>query len=393
MGTNMFRSAAWLPPILLGAALASTAAASPGTGGSGPAAIVGGGPTSEFLSTGGLLYDFGDGSAALFCSATLILPRVALTAAHCLLQYPPTWMYFGTNPFDPEADGAFADVAGTLGHEDFVYPFATSGYIHDIALVYLADDAPVAPVSVRFDDSSDSVDWTVTYVGFGTTEGTGVDGSKRAGRSSIDLVERDLVETVPVDGWPCFGDSGGSAYLQTASGWELMAVISYVYGSGSEPDCGSGRAGAVRTDLYADWIEANSVADGDDDDDASVDDDDDDASAGDDDGGDGNEDGSEDGGDDGRVSMADLEDRGTGACSAWIGGSRPPPARGVLPVLVAVVSLPWFGRARRPAPAAFGRARRPAPTAFGRARRPAPTAFGRARRPAPTASGRFRPAR
>ena len=123
-----------------------------------------------------------DASVRIVCSGTLIAPRVVLTAAHCLAEQGPgaTWeVAFGT-PIGSDPAGRFFVVTDVA--VDPAWSDAT--HAHDLALMRLSDDAPVAPVPFATAPLPASlVGATVRVVGYGeTTPGVAADGVRRRRR-------------------------------------------------------------------------------------------------------------------------------------------------------------------------------------------------------------------
>ncbi len=203
-----------------------------------------------YPATAVLGFEDGGGLSTIFCSAVLIREDVLLTAAHCFGETEPHWAFFGDSPFGTgEAEIVVTD--SYLIHPEFDATFSADA-IHDLALVFLSEIPSVDPVTEDSRDAEELLDALVTYVGFGVTQGTGEDGTKRAATARVRDLGDDHYLTDPEDGSPCFGDSGGPVYLVGEDeAWPtLVGITSFVLGS----DCVSGGAGAVRLDVHAEWI-------------------------------------------------------------------------------------------------------------------------------------------
>ena len=294
-----------------------------------PDAIVGGEATLAYEATAALLMDVGGGDVLFFCSGTLIREDVVLTAAHCFLDgLRPDIVFFGDNPFS--GDGVYYDVDSFLAHPGFTNDFSTAP-TYDVAVIHLDDPVTgIEPVQERTDGEVD-VGNPINFVGFGENGGSDEAATKKVGTSELYEVFGDTLLTNQVDGGPCFGDSGGSAYTGTAAGLRVAGVISFVMSE----QC-STEAGSASTTYHADWIEDQAGefggSGGDDDDGAGMpdddDDDDDDASQDDDDVSQDDDDDDDDTGDaefgDGdTVTLGELRDNAhSGGCqSALAAGS------------------------------------------------------------------------
>jgi secreted trypsin-like serine protease len=207
-----------------------------------------------------------------FCTGTLIAEDVVLTAAHCLdvgNRKPRTMspgnlmIYIGISPVEAFNDDTlsfddFHAVSETKMHKDY----DSRRLVNDIAILRLAAPVditpiPALPASLGFEDPSD-IGATLNFAGFGQDE-TGDHGV----RLEVDHVLGSLgcdVAGCPTPGdaatqiaytneiGPCFGDSGGPAFIFRNGSPYVGGITSYgdqyceVYGV------------STRVDAYETWI-------------------------------------------------------------------------------------------------------------------------------------------
>jgi len=218
-------------------------------------AIVGGGPSdpNEFPATGMLVV--GD---RLQCTATLIAPDVALTAAHCLHQ-----PVFGKLAFtlDTDASDGTADVIPIAlfhPHPDFdegVDAFLDLAVRNDIGILILERPVPdVVPERVDtplLETAIDAGD-PLALCGYGWT--FWLNGSvavKRDAEVFVDRAEDFEFSTTAVDPQPCVGDSGGPLFVDRPDGRRIVGVVSRAVGTSRMCDTG---AIITRVAPYAAWI-------------------------------------------------------------------------------------------------------------------------------------------
>ena len=156
-----------------------------------------------------------DDAGEVGCTASVIAPHTAITAAHCVAGRVPLGLHalFG------------ADVAtGTLimiSDAQVDPAFDSMTLANDLALVTLRDESPGGVIATAAGDGP--VGATVETVGFGTTSSTATDGgTKRAGTAKVSDVQPTEVTAMPDPAQPCHGDSGGPMLI----GGSVVAVAS-----------------------------------------------------------------------------------------------------------------------------------------------------------------------
>jgi len=222
-------------------------------------AIVGGAPSDpdEFPATGMLVV-----RDSLMCTATLIAPDVALTAAHCLR--PPRFGGFGFTLDTDDSDGTGEVIPVLIYHQhpefdDSVDKFLDLGARNDIGVVILARPIlDVVPEQIDRPASGPVVDAgsQLALCGYGRVQWdltTPV--VKRDAEIVVDRAQAREFSTAAVDPQPCNGDSGGPLFADTPSGRRLVGVVSRAMGRSLMCDSG---AIVTRVGPYAAWIERES---------------------------------------------------------------------------------------------------------------------------------------
>lgn len=203
--------------------------------------IVGGDATSDAPNVVGLTLENG----VVFCTGTLVSPRVVLTAAHCISDGVAR-VYFGSNP---KREGVFVHVGALEAHP----AYDAANHVADVALVQLARAVTVPPARLAPSPMPAWPDTTpVRFYGFGDTSGAALDTGQKRVRSAIAVEATSTLLRYGVA--TCHGDSGGPAFATIDSVDTLVGVTSY--GDAACIDYGVSQ----RVDAYRAWIDLRVAA-------------------------------------------------------------------------------------------------------------------------------------
>ena len=227
----------------------------------------------QFGNVGAMSIFFSNGQSTN-CSGTLISDQWVLTAAHCVDKPVSSAVY--------TAGSSFGFIEEIVIHPDWDrFGFLNGG---DLALVKLS--APITAINpATIYEGDQELGSLATLVGYGQT-GTGLTGAipgthgtLRAGNNVIDVLgtergwdERILLtdfdnpldpsesnygDSSPVDLEYSIGpgDSGGAMFIETAEGWRLAGVTSFINSTDGDPNGDYGDSnGFTRVSDYAGWI-------------------------------------------------------------------------------------------------------------------------------------------
>jgi secreted trypsin-like serine protease len=211
------------------------------------------------------------------CMATLIAPRWAITAAHCLDETPIAATLAQGAGWQLEVAGGEYGIDTLAVHPQYIAGAALAGV--DLALIRLDREvAGITPVLINRDTTE--LGRVVQLFGWGHT-GNGNTGRQRNDghfRRAENEVSEALqwlsfrfddpreqgTRALALEGIPALGDSGGPALVQTPIGLVLLGVaLGELEQKVPQQEAGQlrqGRYGAIeiyeRISLHLDWIEA-----------------------------------------------------------------------------------------------------------------------------------------
>lgn len=190
-----------------------------------------------------------------FCTATLIRPNWAITAAHCLYGKAPSDVSFSTE-LNSGLDGA------TVAEALYVHPgYVDSSLDDDIALIKLSANRPEKYLALYSGDRealSELVGVPITHIGYGVTTATGTDaGVKRRVEVTLGEVLEDSIINKNLDvGGFCFGDSGGPGLMYDENGvFVVVSVNSGVLHNAKGTDACRADMLSVRVQSYQTWLD------------------------------------------------------------------------------------------------------------------------------------------
>lgn len=204
-----------------------------------PAPIVGGSPVPDGPTP---IAAAVDPDGIVRCTAFVVDPSWALTAAHCVTEaedagLPLTELWFGVDLVDgvPDLVVAIADAV--------IDPAYTGGPDDDLAMLALASPLAV-PVARLVDGAPQAYDPLDAY-GYGVTaDGASDGGVLRTVTLEVLAVDPGVFRTYTPGANLCSGDSGGPLVVPGTDPLAVAGIAAFV-----DPTCLGGTGGAVRSDV------------------------------------------------------------------------------------------------------------------------------------------------
>jgi len=219
---ELVRAGRQIALVLLAALLAACEPPAPGLG-SLSAPIVGGSADPAHPAVGALVGD-------ALCTATLITPKLVLTAAHCFTSHS-----FDTFRLGSGIDAPLRSISLQTCISNPAFTKKSIGGaarpVHDVAVCVLAQPvADVAPLPMRTASMIPAEGADIAFVGFGaSSSGGGGLGTKRSVVVEVASVGAEgfwnLVEGVPAKN-TCIGDSGGPGLIVSGGVEQVAGVVS-----------------------------------------------------------------------------------------------------------------------------------------------------------------------
>lgn len=192
-----------------------------------------------------------------FCTATLITPKYAITAAHCIHNKNSSDFYF-TNVENTNTVMLSQEIPIAAIH---IHPeFRNESFVNDIALIELSYEIKLHHFPQLNKETLDEsfIEYSPTFIGYGRSEYDSR-GERRMADIPVSFLglttftcEYDPINSTGI----CFGDSGGPAFSSSTNDELLLVgVVSNIISYDPQKAC-IGYYNVTRIDKYLQWIYA-----------------------------------------------------------------------------------------------------------------------------------------
>lgn len=202
------------------------------------------------------------------CVATVISPVWAITAAHCTEQTPIKQVLDRSEHYPLSIAGKIYNIDGIVTHPDYKHGIQSQSV--DLALLHLDKEVTgIKPVQLYTGADEEGRKISILgwgYTGIGTTGRQGNDGKFRRAENTVKKAGQWLEfefndprqtgsNTLPLEGVPGLGDSGGPALFESETGLKIVGVA---LGEIATSNPQQGRYGAIelyeRISSHVAWI-------------------------------------------------------------------------------------------------------------------------------------------
>lgn len=214
------------------------------------------------------------------CTASLIAPRLVLTAAHCLKDFTPAHVIHLSVLFGTDVNGAGArkvPVVRAALHPDYrpgtTSPIEMCPYNacpddglnlatrNDFAVLLLGEDAPAGFEPVLLNESDDLDIPDSLTAGYGLRDETSSGRLKsRTSKTRFDAYSFKYVSVSDREGSSCSGDSGGPMFIRRDGRLVQIGVASQMSGVSVINACRADGVAYVSVAHAKDWIRRTAVA-------------------------------------------------------------------------------------------------------------------------------------
>lgn len=189
--------------------------------------------------------------SGFICSGSVVGKRTILTAAHCVKdnvdagKQADGFAYFGTGDWRTDTANQIK-FAGARYHRQYVPPAGGGVGTSDVAVVYLAADAPADPVVLNEEPLELLLTPTtkLRVVGWGDVATSGAGTKRTANVVYGGVTSYDTFYVGDQNAGICFGDSGGPTFVKIGTVERQVGIASY-----GASVC-NGASNVARVDLY-----------------------------------------------------------------------------------------------------------------------------------------------